>query len=480
MSTFERIQRQEKVRLSRQERLELERRLNSDDPGLTVIHANCAGIDIGGESHFVAVPPDRAPDCVREFGCWTAQLDEIAAWLKQCRITHVAMQATGVYWLALEAKLREAGLDVAVVNAKGTKNLPGRKSDVQECEWIRKLHAYGLLRRSFRPAVEIEKVQTVWRCRERVVKEAARAVQHMQKALTKMNVQLTNAISDISGLTGMRIIRAIVKGEFDPKKLVELCDWRIHASREEVEHSLQGNFADHLVWELKLALNEYDFHRQELQECDKQLKRYMGALSARPAPGERRRTAVEMTAKQVKRMRAKREVKAKNEPGFDLKAELIRVTGVDLTTIDGISTMTAQTFVSEIGPNLKDIPNEKAFCCLLQLVPMRDVSGGRVIRHLRIAVLNRLGNALKMAAQSLWHSDSYLGAKYRHLKARLGALKANKAMARYLACLIYRMMTKGEAWVDRGAAYYEGKQKERALKALERKAANLGMKVVAA
>ena len=238
MSTFERLQH---GKMNRKQRRELGRRLNSEDPGLQVVHPNAAGIDIGNESHFVSIPPDRDAVSIREFGSWTADLDEMAGWLKEHGIETVALQSTGVYWIAVQEVLEQAGLEVYLVNARGTKNLPGRKSDVQECAWLRKLHTYGLLRNSFRPPEEIRAVRTIWRQRDRWVKECGRAVQQMQKALTTMNVQLANTISDISGVTGQAIVRAIVAGKRDPEELAKLRDARIVASEEEIAHSLQGN-----------------------------------------------------------------------------------------------------------------------------------------------------------------------------------------------------------------------------------------------
>jgi transposase len=238
MSTFERPS---TGQMNRAQRRELRRRVVVNDPGLTVVHPNAGGIDVGNASHFVAVPPDRDGNPVREFGCWTAALNEMAEWLKSCRVDTVAMQATGVYWIALYDVLEQHGIRVVLVNARHTKNVPGRKTDVQECQWLMKLHTYGLMRDSFRLQQDMEYVRTIWRVRDRHVhvKEAGRAVQHMQKALTKMNIQLANVISDISGDSGQAIISAVVKGERDPYKLADLADYRVKASREEVARSLR-------------------------------------------------------------------------------------------------------------------------------------------------------------------------------------------------------------------------------------------------
>ena len=270
-STFERLS---SGGMNRKQRRDLARRLAGQDPGLTIIHSNAGGIDVGNESHFVAVPPDRDANSVQEFGCWTADLKRMAAWLKACRIDTVAMQATGVYSIPLYDILTGYGIQVVLVNAQHTKNVPGRKSDVQECQWLMKLHTYGLLRDSFRLEETMESVRTIWRLRDRHVKDASRAVQHMQKALTKMNIQLANVITDITGVSGHAIITAILKGERDPWKLADLKHEMVKASREEVARSLEGNWRDDLLFELRQAVESYHFAHLQMRECDRQLEEF--------------------------------------------------------------------------------------------------------------------------------------------------------------------------------------------------------------
>ncbi len=476
LSTFERLQ---PGRLNRKQRRELCRRINAADPGLDVVHPDAAGIDIGNESHFVAIPPDRDPVPIREFGSWTAAVQELAQWLTEHGIRTVALQATGVYWIAVQDVLEQAGLDVYLVNARGTKSLPGRKSDVQECEWLRKLHTYGLLRNSFRPPAEIRAVRTIWRQRDRWVKEAGRAVQHMQKALTTMNVQLANTISDLSGVSGQAILRALVAGTRDPWALAKLRDPRIAASEDEIAHSLQGNWREDVLFELRQGLEAYDFYQQQMAACDRELAKYTATVASREIPepqGLPDGASALPSAKPARRAKSR----SKHRPGFDLAAELHRTMGVDLTGIDGIDVLTAQVVFSEIGPDFTAFPDEQHFASWLTLAPQRDISGGKVLRHIPAAGRHRVANALRMAAQSLSRSNSYLGARYRRLRARLDGPVAVKAMARYLACLIYRMVTKGQAYVDRGAAHYERKRQERERLALERRASNLGLKLVPA
>lgn len=473
MSTFERLK---KGRLNRAERRELSRRVAAGDPGLAIVHANAGGIDIGNESHFVAVPPDRDENPVREFGCWTQALNEMAGWLNSCRIDTVAIQATGVYWIALYDVLEQHGIRVVLVNAQHTKNVPGRKTDVQECQWLMKLHTYGLLRDSFRLQQDMEYVRTIWRLRDRHVKDAGRAVQHMQKALTKMNVQLANVISDISGVSGQAIISAILQGERDPYELAALVDYRVRASREEIARSLEGNWRADVLFELEQALDSYHFAHRQMQACDEKLALYLASLPARtlefPMSAE---AAGETPVQKRKKARKPRD----NEPRMDLKTELKRICGVDLTSIDGINVMTALTVISEVGTDLSRFPDENHFTSWMGLAPSKDISGGKVVGSSKKKVKNRVAVVLRTAATSLLESDTYLGARYRHLRRQLPTFKAAvKAMARHLAVLIHRLLTHGQAWIDRGSAQFEQKRTEWELAHLHSRAKAKGFLLV--
>lgn len=465
---------------TRKQRKDLQRRLHAENPGLELVHPNAAGIDIGNESHFVAVPPARDAEPVREFGSWTADLNGMAQWLISCGIDTVAMQSTGVYWFAVYDVLESHGLKVFLVNASHTKNLPGRKTDVQESQWLMKLHTYGLLRNSFRPPEEIRPIRAVWRLRDRHVQDAGRSIQHMQKALTFMNVQLANAISDIGGVSGQAIIRAILKGERDPWALAALREPGVKASAEEVARSLEGHWQDDQLFELQQAVDEYDFRQEQLAECDRKLQAYLAKLPTRPTPVTD--TGGTAPAQASGKKKKAKNTKAGNAPkSFDLAAEMKRVTGVDAFRIDGVSVMTIQTVVAELGTELQiSWPTEQHFTSWLGLTPKRDVSGGKVIRHARHKSSNRVAGILRLAACSLLRSDSYLGARYRGLRTRLGSPKAIKAMARYLACIIYRLFTKGQEWVDRGAEQFEQNRQVRDLARLQAQAATRGFRLVSA
>jgi len=473
-STFERLT---NGKLNRKQRKELGRRLYSDNPGLEIVHPNAAGIDVGNESHFVAVAPGCDPQPVREFGCWTAALLELADWLKSLGIKHVVMQSTGVYWIALYEVLEKRGFQVCLSNARDTKNLPGRKTDVQESQWLLKLHTYGLLRNSFRPPEQIRSLRTIWRLRNRHVEDAGREIQHMQKAMTTMNVQLANVISDVSGVTGLAIIRAIVEGERDPYKLAQLKNYRIRASQEEIARSLEGTWQDDVLFELQQAVERYDFCHRQIAECDRKLQKYLADLPSRSIAQTLEATPESCgggneTQKKKKRKSSKAvPTPRKNEPKFDLQAELTRICGVNLAAIDGVKVMTIQTWVAELGVDMTPWPDE---------APRKPISGGKVVKQERIKVKNRVAEALRMAASTLHESDSYLGARYRYLRARRGEGKAVKAMAAHLARLIYRMLTRGKAWVDRGAEEYQQRRAQREFQSLERKAAARGLRLVPA
>lgn len=433
---------------------------------LDVVHPNAAGIDIGNESHYVAVPPDRDAEPVRQFACFTEALQQMAAWLKSCGIDTVAMQSTGVYWLPVYEILTEEGLQVFLVNARHTKNLPGRKTDVQECQWLLQLHTFGLLNNSFRPPEEICVLRAYWRQRAEHVASASTCIQRMQKVLTEMNVQLANVISDISGLTGLAIIQAILAGERDRYKLADLANFRIQASRKEIARSLEGNWRKELLFILQQELNLYQTYQQQIAECDTALAAHLQTLEDKVEPGSQPPAA-----------KANKRAGGNAPSSFDLRGELYRISGTDLTQIDGINIMNAQTIIAEVGVDMSRFPSEAHFASFLGLCPDNQITGGKVLRRGTRHVENRAATAFRMAATSLWRSKTYLGAKFRRLRARLGAPKAITAMAHMLARLVYRMLRYGEQYVDKGMKYYEEKYREHEIRSIQKKANNLGLVV---
>jgi transposase len=449
---------------NRKQKKEWERRLRSDDPGLEVVHPNAAGIDVGNNAHYVAVRPDRDADPVRRFECFTADLYRMADWLQNCGVKTVAMQSTGVYWIPLYDILEGRGFNVFLVNARHTKNLPGRKTDVQESQWLLKLHTYGLLSDSFQPVSAIRVMRTYWRQRAEHVRGAAACIQRMQKALTQMNIQLANVISDISGLTGQTIVRTILAGERDPEKLASLSHPGIHASKKEIVRSLEGNWRPELLFVLQQQIHMYDAYQKRIVECDQQLQTQLTSLAAAtPAP------EVKYPVRKLKR--------GKNSPRFDLRSELKRISGVDLTRIDGIDVMVAQTLLSEVGMDMSRWKTEAHFASWLGLCPDNRISGDRILGKGTRGVVNRAATALRQAASALIRSRSYLGAQYRRLRLRLGAPKAITAMAHRLARLVYRMLKYGQNYVDKGTEYYEGRFREQQVQIIRKRAAKLGLHV---
>jgi transposase len=456
--------------MNRKQRRELARKIQAEDLSLEVVHRDAAGIDIGNEAHYVAVPPARDSQSVRRFGCTTAELKEMAAWLKQCGIRTIALQSTGVYWIPVYDILEEAGLQVYLVNARETKNLPGKKTDVQESQWLMKLHTYGLLRNSFRPPQEIRMLRNYWRQRDDLVGSAGRHIQRMQKVLTQMNVQLANVISDLSGATGQAIVKAILGGERDPRALAALRDVRVQASEEEIARSLEGNWQEDLLFVLQQEQDGYEFCQKQMAECDARLEQY---LKQRPD-----RSAGASLPEETRKGRRRR--KKGNAPQFGLRETLFRMTGVDLTRIDGIDVMTATTVISEAGWDMSKWVTEHHFVSWLRLCPDNKISGDKLIGKGRLRTNNRLTLAFKMAASTLLKSKTYLGAQFRRLRTKLGAPVAIKAMAAKLARLVYRMLRYGMQFVDKGAWFYEEKHRQRQIRSLKRQAAEFGFQLVQA
>jgi len=456
--------------MNRKQRREMMRKIQNEDLRLEVVHPDAAGIDIGNESHYVAVPPSRDSQSVRRFGCTTAELKAMAAWLNQCSIHTVAMQSTSVYWIAVYDILEQVGLEVYLVNARDTKNLPGRKSDVQESQWLMKLHTYGLLRNSFRPSQEVRTIRTYWRQRNDLVRAAVRHIHRIQKALTQMNIQLANVLSDVSGMTGQAIIKAILAGERDPRKLAAFRDPRVKASEEQIALSLEGNWQQDLLFVLHQEQDGYEFCQRQMTECDRQLNHYLEQTEDRsqgaPLPEEKR----------TERLKKKKG----NKPQFDLREGLFRMTGTDLTQIDCVDVMTATTVISEAGWDMSKWETEHHFVSWLRLCPDNRISGEKIIGKGRLPTNNRVTTALKISASNLRLSNTYLGAQFRRLRTKLGAPIAIKAMAAKLARLVYRILRYGMKYVDRGAAFYEAQHRQLQIKHLKWKAAKLGFKVVEA
>jgi transposase len=457
----------------KKKRRKLGRQIWTDNPGLDVVHPDAAGIDVGNSEHYVAIAREKSAEPVQQFGCFTGDLQKLARFLKEHGICSVAMQSTGVYWIPLYDVLEDEGFEVYLVNARDTRNLPGRKSDVQESQWLLKLHTYGLLRNSFRPTSDIRTLRTYWRQRAELVQMASECVNRMQKCLTQMNLQLANVISDIMGQTGQKILRAILAGQRDAEQLADMRDYRIQATREQIVASLTGNWRPELLFALKQEMDRYDFCQRQIAECDLQIQPHLETLPSRPRAAAR-------DGEQTAAPRKKNKKAQGNSPAFALDKELVRISGVDFTRIDGINVMTAQTIISEVGLDMTRWKTESHFASWLGLCPNNAVSGGKVLCRNTRKIVNRAATAFRIAASTLRLSDSYLGAQFRRFRVKLGAPKAITAMAHKLAVLFYRMLRLGEEYVDRGHSFYEERYRQQQVALLNRKAAQLGFSVVPA
>ncbi len=435
---------------------------------LPLFHPDLAGIDVGSREHYVSVPPNRSERPVRTFGCTTPDLCAMADWLKVCGITQVVMESTGVYWIPVAMVLEDAGLQVALVDARESHRLSARKTDVHDCQWIRQLYACGLLRSVFRPAPEMVPLRSYWRQRQELISLCATSLHHMQKALELMNVQLHKVISDIAGHTGMRIIRAIVSGQREPEQFVKMIHPNCKASSEQFVKALTGHYASEQLFALRQAVGRYDLYHEQIEELDRELER---GLQTHPASAD---PSQESPGPGKPRLAKPR----KNQAHFDLAAEVRRITGVDLTQIEGIDALTAFTVISEQGVDMSRFPTEKHFASHLGLCPNHSITGGRVRKRSTRRVHSRAAQALHLAAQSLARSKTALGAFYRRLRARTNAAKAIVATAHKLAKLIYRMLKYGEQYVARGQDEYEKHYRERQLKNLKRQAKNLGYELL--
>lgn len=440
---------------------------NREWKALEIVHPNAAGIDIGGSEHWVAVSPERDAEPVRCFGCFTSDLREMARWLVEKGVRSVAMQSTGVYWMPALEVLEQHGLEVFLVNARHTKNVPGRKSDVQECQWLLKLHSFGLLNNSYQPTDEIPIARTLWRQRGNLVAEASSAIQRMQKALIEMNIQLSNVLSDISGISGMTIIGAILDGERDPWTLAAMVQPEVQATAEDIAKSLEGNWRKELLFVLRQEVELYRMYPKKIRDCDLELRKHLESFGS----------VVDLKAQPIGPQPKHKKV-AKNSPYFDLRSELYRITGIDWSQVNGMNVLTAQTVIAECGADLSAFPREKQFTSWLGLVPTNEQSGGKILKRRTRNVVNRATTAFRQAATTLLRSQSYLGAQYRRLRTRLGAPKAITAMARKLACLFYRLIKHGQQYVDKGNEYYEAKYREQQIRALAKRAQKPGVKVV--
>lgn len=433
---------------------------------LKQINFSAAGIDIGSAEIWVCVPEDRDSQPVRRFETFTVDLQAAVKWLKHCGVDTVAMESTSIYWIPIHQMLEAHGIEVYLVNAQEAKNVPGRKTDILDCQWLQQLHTYGLLRASFIPARELRKLRDLSDHRDNLIRHRATQIQYMQKALHLMNLQLDNVITDITGKTGMAIIRDIVNGQRDPKQLAQHRDPKCKNPLAVIEKSLEGNYDDEHLFQLQQSLELYDVFSQKIVTCEKQIEQCYQRFQTKPASHELAPSR-------------KKDSRTKNKMCFDLRTELFRICGVDLTAIDGVNASVAHTIIAHIGWDMSPWETEKHFASWLRLCPKNEKSAGKVLRRSAGKTHNPTTLALKQAAQSLHRSQSYLGAYFRKMKALHGPAKAITAAAHKIARIIYKMLKEQKEYTDLGADYFIQKHKERALKNLSRRANALGFYLIA-
>ena len=418
------------------------------------LNACAAGIDVGSKSHFVAVPEGADPEPVREFSTFTDDLERLGDWLISCGVTTIAMESTGIYWIPVFELLESRGIEVKLVNARHVKNVPGRKSDVLDCQWLQQLYTYGLLRGAFRPADQVCALRAYVRQRATLVKVSGSHIQHMQKAMAQMNLQLHNVVSDITGVTGMCIIKAILAGERDPDKLAAFRDKRCKNDSKTIARSLHGNYRPEHLFSLQQAVELYEFYLAKINECDRQILQQLQAFDAKNIDS------------------------GGGKPTASFDEALMRMSGVDLTEIDGIDTASALKIIAEVGIDMSRWKTDKHFTSWMALSPGAKISGGKNLSSATKKITNRAAQAFRMAAYGLAKSKSALGGYFRRQKARLGAPKAITATARKLATIVYAMLKNGTSYIDVGQDYYEERYHKRVLQNLTRKAKDLGFELI--
>lgn len=431
---------------------------------LPCVFPNAAGLDIGSTEIVAAVAPDRTAEPVRLFGTFTPDLHALVDWLVSLGIDTVALESTGVYWVPIYELLEQHGITPYLVNGRHVKMVPGRKSDWSDAQWLQKLHALGLLQASFRPDAEIVALRTLVRYRAELIQHRAPHILHMQKALTQMNLQLNLVLSDITGVTGQAIIRAIVAGERDPSRLAEFRASNCRASLQQIIKALTGTWQVEQLFILRQALALFDHYSERIAACDQELERMLAAMKSRGEPDAPLPDLPPVKGKS----------KTKNAPAPSTRAQVARIVGVDLVGVSGLSASSVQTILSEVGTDMSRFPTVKHFCSWLGLAPHNDISGGKVLRSRTMKVSNRAGEAFRQAAQSVARSDTSFGAYFRAMRARKGPQQATVATAHKLARTVYFMLLRGEPFREESAEAYEAKRKERELKQLTRRAQKLG------
>jgi transposase len=435
--------------------------------GMSQVHEHAAGVDIGAHEIMVCVGGKDATQIVRSFGSYTIDLQAIGMWLQEHGVETVAMESTGIYWIPFFEELERRGFHCHLISSRSLRRVPGRKSDVVDCQWIQTLHSYGLLESSFRPEADLVALRTLLRHRAQLIQHRAPHILHMQKALLQMNIQLSQALSDVSGVTGQAMIRAIVAGERDSHKLAAMRNYRCKKDEQEIAKALTGTWRTEHLFVLQQSLELYDFYTKQLEGCDVEIERMYGLVR----PDWEQTGSPELPE-------GKRNSHSKNAPRqVQVRKHLQRICGVDLTAVHGVSASLAQTIVLEVGTDMTKFPNEKHFCSWLGLAPKKEISGGKVLKNKTLKTHNRAGQAFRLAAGSVMRADCAFGAFYRRQKSRLGPAQAAVATAHLLARVVYRMLKYKVEYEPLSVADYERHYREQQLKYLQKKASKLGFQL---
>ena len=439
--------------------------------GINRVNPNAAGLDIGSVEIVASVNGAENTQLVRAFGNYTADLENIGDWLAEHGVETVAMESTGVYWIPIFETLENRGFECLLISSRSLRRVAGRKSDIADAQWIQTLHGYGLLESSFRPQSDLIALRTLLRHRGQLIEHRSPHIQHMQKALLQMNVQLSQAVSDITGVSGLRIITAILNGEREPAKLGALREPGCKKSAEEIGRALTGTWRAEHLFVLKQSFEMYIYYSEQIADCDEEVERTYAGLRVDNDPGDLPPMS-----------RRKRSSHSKNKPkqSKEIRAHLKRISGVDLSLVDGFGVSLAQTVISEVGTDMSKFPNEKHFCSWLGLAPKHEISGGKVLKNGTLKTKNRAGQAFRMAAQAVKRSDTVFGVKYRRMRARLGPAQATVAVAHAIARVVYRMLKYKVEYETISVEEYEKQYKEQQLKYMRKKAAKLGYQLLPA
>lgn len=440
--------------------------------GMSKVNQKAAGVDIGATEIVACVSAGEEVQLVKAFGNYTVDLQAIGEWFRQHEVKTVAMESTGVYWIPLFEELERQGFECLLISSRSLRKVAGQKTDVEDAQWIQTLHSYGLLKGSFRPQGDLVALRTLLRHRSQLVEHRSPHIQHMQKALLQMNVQPSQAVTDVTGMTGQKIIRAIVGGIRDPQQLATLRDPGCKHSEEEIEKALRGTWREEHLYILKQSLELYDIYTEKIEACDEEISRQYEMT--RPDWGSRELPVIPDK---------KRNSHSKNAPkdAKQIREHLYRINGVDLSLVDGFGVALAQTVTMEVGSNVGEkFPSEKHFCSWLGLAPKHDITGGKVLSNRTLKTQNRAGQAFRLAANSVKKADCPFGVMYRRLRSRLGPAQATVATAHAIARVVYKMLKYKVEYDPLSVNEYQQKYEEQQVKYMKKKAAKLGYQLVPA